>query len=252
MRSAPGLPEIIVGFAVTTTIFLLIFVLPRFTTIYANKGEALPVPTQVLMGMSNFVLQHWIALVVGTLVTGAAVWSYLPHSARHASVGLRDFAAASGRSSIVKAPPCPRYADDRHDVQRTGVSLVDIVETANNLCGNVYFREMWSDVSDKIQTGRQMSDALMSNSLVPRSIAQMICAGEKKRQAVLRDGIGLRVFRAGTEGENCRSHPLYRTGDDRHHGRHHRRGGAGADAADLHDLEGRCPLGIETLDQWGH
>lgn len=60
-----------------------------------------------------------------------------------------------------------------------GVHLVDCVATAHDLCGNVYFRAMWEEVSTQIQTGKQMSEPLSQSNLVPRSVAQMIHSGEK-------------------------------------------------------------------------
>ena len=65
MRGALTYPGIMLGFAVTTTIFLLAFVLPRFTAIYAAKAAALPVPTKVLMALSDFVVGHWFLLLLG-------------------------------------------------------------------------------------------------------------------------------------------------------------------------------------------
>src|SRR5262249_10830257 len=64
VRGALTYPAIMFTFALTTTIFLLAFVLPRFTVIYANKGAALPAPTQVLMALSNGLVNHWLAIVL--------------------------------------------------------------------------------------------------------------------------------------------------------------------------------------------
>ena len=60
-----------------------------------------------------------------------------------------------------------------------GINLVDCVSTANELCGNVHYQKMWNDVSNRIQAGKPMAEALANSSLVPRSIAQMIHSGEK-------------------------------------------------------------------------
>ena len=59
------------------TIFLLAFVLPRFTVIYASKGAALPLPTQILMTASNVVVGHWIALLLSLIGVFAAGWFFL-------------------------------------------------------------------------------------------------------------------------------------------------------------------------------
>ena len=65
------------GFAATTTIFLLAFVLPKFTVIYANKGAALPTPTKILMAMSNFVVGHWLLLLIGTTSLAFGIYFYI-------------------------------------------------------------------------------------------------------------------------------------------------------------------------------
>jgi len=60
-----------------------------------------------------------------------------------------------------------------------GISLVDCVKTAHDLVPNVYFREMWNNVSQQIQAGKQLSEPLFQSRLVPRSIAQMLHSAEK-------------------------------------------------------------------------
>jgi len=166
------------GFAVMTTVFLLAFVLPRFTTIYASKGAALPIPTKVLMAASAFVIGQWPVLILS--VVSVTVGGYLivrtPRGARafhwlqlraplfgtmfrklHLSRGMRMIGTMAG----------------------SGVSLIDCVATANDLCPNSYFKDLWADVSQQIQAGKQMSEPMRQSNLVPRSVAQMIYSAEK-------------------------------------------------------------------------
>src|SRR5688572_25833408 len=178
VKGALTYPAIMLAFAVTTTLFLLAFVLPKFTVIYANKGAALPVPTRVLMGASDFVVHHYAVLILGTLFTVAGAYFYVgtPGGARvwHALqlkiplVGpmLRKLHLARGMRMI-------------GTMAGAGVTLVDCVATAHALCGNLLFRDLWDEVSRKIQTGKQLSEPLFASSLVPRSVAQMIHSGEK-------------------------------------------------------------------------
>ena len=60
-----------------------------------------------------------------------------------------------------------------------GVSLVDCVKTARDLCANSYFKELWDEVSQQIQAGKQFSEPLFRNSLVPRSVSQMLHSAER-------------------------------------------------------------------------
>ncbi|HLL91251.1 MAG TPA: type II secretion system F family protein, partial [Tepidisphaeraceae bacterium] len=178
VRGALTYPAFMMTFAVVTTVFLLAFVLPKFTAIYASKAAALPLPTKVLMVSSDFLVAHYVALPVGVAVTivatlvyrrtrsGRRVWDYLQlriplmgpmFRKLHLSRGLRMVGTMAG----------------------AGVNLVDCVATARDLCGNTYFTELWDDVRDQLQVGRQLSDPLFASPLVPRSVAAMIHSAEK-------------------------------------------------------------------------
>lgn len=178
VRGALTYPGIMFGFALVTTVFLLVFVLPRFTTIYANKGAALPMPTQMLMASSTFLLSHWIAIVGGILTAAIAAWLYVRTSSGqtlwHAiqlnfpliGAVLRQLHLARGLRMI-------------GTMGSAGVTLTDSVDIAGDLCGNVHFRRLWAGVGEQLHAGRQMSDALTDHPLVPTSIAHMVHSGEK-------------------------------------------------------------------------
>jgi type IV pilus assembly protein PilC len=171
-------PLIMFSFALTTTVFLLAFVLPRFTIIYASKKAALPVPTRVLMLLSEFLVGNWIALVVGAACTVVGLVVYL-----RTPGGLRAWHCVQ-----LHAPLFGRLYRKAHlsrglrmvgTMAGAGVSLLDCVTTAHELGGNTYYRDLWRRIGDHIQAGRQFSDPLFESPLVSRSVAQMIHSGEK-------------------------------------------------------------------------
>jgi type IV pilus assembly protein PilC len=178
VRGALTYPAIMMAFALTTTTFLLAFVLPKFTAIYATKKAALPMPTIILMGISNVIVTQWPLLLagIGTLAMGYYFLRQNPRGSRaldyvqlhlpllgpmfrklYLSRGLRLIGTmASG-----------------------GVSLVDCVKTAKDLCENSYFRDLWEEVSQQIQAGKQFSEPLFRNALVPRPVSQMLHSAER-------------------------------------------------------------------------
>jgi type IV pilus assembly protein PilC len=178
VKGALTYPLIMLAFAVSTTVFLLAYVLPKFTVIYANKKAALPAPTQFLMNTSDFLVFHWMGIIIAIVATviflafylrthgGARVWHYiqirLPLMGRmyrklHLARGLRMIGTMSG----------------------AGISLIDCVNTARDLTANQYYRELWAGVSEQIQAGKQISEPLFQSPLVPRSVSQMLHSGEK-------------------------------------------------------------------------
>jgi len=178
VKGALTYPGIMFGFAVTVTTFLLAFVLPRFTAIYANKKAALPGPTKFLMAVSDFLVNDWmilvtaiVTIVVGWMLyvrtsAGARLWHFIQlnvplfgklYRKLHLARGLRMCGTMAG----------------------AGVQLLECVKTAHDLCPNTYFRDLWQQVGDQIQAGKQLSEPLFASPLVPRSVAQMLYSGEK-------------------------------------------------------------------------
>src|SRR6478735_5275429 len=74
VRGAMIYPGIIGTMAVSTTIFLLTFVLPRFMVIFKGKEAALPAPTKLLLALSNFMTNYWYVLLAAII---AAVWGFI-------------------------------------------------------------------------------------------------------------------------------------------------------------------------------
>jgi type IV pilus assembly protein PilC len=178
VRGACLYPAFMVSFAVLTTIFLLAFVLPKFTSIYAAKAAALPLPTKILMAMSSFIVDHKYALASGIAFSVTGLWLYLQTASgqrawhyvqlhlpllgpmfrkMHLSRGLRMIGTMAG----------------------AGVSLVECVKTAHDLTSNTYYRKLWDVVGEQIQAGRQFSEPLFATPLCPRSVAQMLKSAEK-------------------------------------------------------------------------
>jgi type IV pilus assembly protein PilC len=171
-------PSVMMAFAVTTTIFLLAFVLPKFTAIYAQKAAALPTPTKVLMNMSNFLVDHRVALPIALFVTVAGVVAGSRTQPGQRIVHwLQLHVPMIG--PMFRKMHLARSIRMIGTMAGAGISLVDCVQTANDLCGNVYFRELWTTVLERIQVGRQFSETLSDHPLVPRAVSQMIHSGEK-------------------------------------------------------------------------
>jgi len=178
VRGACMYPLFMVSFAILTTIFLLAFVLPKFTSIYAAKAAALPLPTKILMNASTFIVTNKYSLVVGLLFTVVGGWFYLRTTGgqrawhyvqlnlpllgpmfrkMHLSRGLRMIGTMAG----------------------AGVSLVECVKTAHDLTTNTYYRKLWDIVGEQIHAGRQFSEPLFATALCPPSVAQMLKSAEK-------------------------------------------------------------------------
>jgi type IV pilus assembly protein PilC len=178
VRGALTYPAIMLWFAITTTTFLLTFVLPRFTAIYAAKQAALPLPTKILMTISNFVVHQWPLILVALAASALAAITFFSTER-----GKRTFFFIQLNIPILGQVFHELYLSRGLRMIGTmagaGISLVDSVKTARDLVANTYFRDLWEEVSNQIQSGKQLSEPLFESNLVPKSIAQMLHSAEK-------------------------------------------------------------------------
>ncbi len=179
VKGALTYPAIMFAFALVTTLSLLIFVLPRFTALYATKKAALPMPTKVLMAVSDALLSHWYVLLPGIvmLLIGLVL------SVKFTQAGRRIFHTLQIRVPILggmfRQMHLARGLRMIGTMAGSGVHLVDCVTTARDLCANEHFKTLWSEVEHQLHHGKQLSEPLFKSRLVPRSVAQMISSAEK-------------------------------------------------------------------------
>jgi type II secretory pathway component PulF len=178
VRGALTYPGIMFSFAILTTIFLLAFVLPRFTTIYANKGAALPMPTKILMAISDGLVHQWMFIVPAVALVAGGAWAYLrTPGGKRTGDWIQINAPAVG--PMFRKLHLSRGLRTLGTLASAGVTLTDCVETASGLCNNSYFGDLWADVSHQIQNGKPFSEPLGKSKLVPGSVTRMLAAGEK-------------------------------------------------------------------------
>jgi len=178
VKGAMTYPAIMLTFAVSVTVFLLAFVLPRFASIYAGKGAALPLPTKILMSMSDFVVNQWMWLITGVVgVVFCGMLFFRTEFGRR----VRDYLQLNVplMGSMFRKMHLARSLRMVGTMAGAGINLVECVNTAHDLCDNSYYRELWQQVSEKIQTGKQLSEPMFQSPLVPRGVSQMLHSAEK-------------------------------------------------------------------------
>jgi type IV pilus assembly protein PilC len=178
VKGALTYPCIMFGFACLTTVFLLVFVLPRFTTIYANKGAALPMPTKILMGASNLLVHNWYVVVPATLAVVVGGWMF---SKTPRGLAVKDWLSLNLPliGSMFRKMHLARGLRTIGTMAGAGVPLIECVETARSLTSSGAYQALWQQTLDQIQNGKPFSEPLANSRLVPGAISRMLASGEK-------------------------------------------------------------------------
>lgn len=171
-------PGIIGTLAVGVTIFLLTWVLPRFMVVFAGKESVLPTPTKILLAASHFMTNYWY-VVIGALVVFAWGMIYT-----HKTPGGRAvFDTIKLRLPLFKklfrALYINRSLHTMGQLINAGVPMLDTLSITADISGNTHYKRMWRSVHTAVKQGKKISQPLVASALLPKSVIQMVSAGEE-------------------------------------------------------------------------
>jgi type IV pilus assembly protein PilC len=188
VKGAMVYPIIIAVMAVSVTVFLLCFVLPRFTTIFRGKEHLLPKPTTILMASSAFFRTWWYAIIPAV---GASLWAF--YFFIHTTVGRvwwdKTKLVLPLIRTLCRSLYITRGLHTMGVLTRAGVPILNTIAITAHVSGNVLYENMWLSVHEEVRQGKKIAAALARCSLMPNSVVQMIRSGEDSGNMaeVLRD-----------------------------------------------------------------
>jgi len=181
IKSALFYPMTLVLVTVAIAAFMMIKVVPTFVGIYGNMGVKLPVPTQVIMDISSWMLDGWniLGLLMGLLfayVTHRVLNKYSYFYKRVISAVLLRLPVFG--NLIVKAS-IARMSLLMANLFISGISIDEIMRIASRTTNNVLFVGAMQRISKEIVTGKELSSLFADESVFPLELSQLIKVGEK-------------------------------------------------------------------------
>ena len=171
-------PAVIGGMAISVTIFLLTFVLPRFAAVFEGKESAMPTPTIFLMALSAFMVNWWWAVLLGMLVL-VLIGFFLSKT----EPGGWWFDQLKLKFPIFEkmfnALYISRSLHTMGELINAGVPMLDTLAITGEISGNRMFRRMWRNVYSSVKQGKKIAQPLYKGKLLPKAVIQMIAAGEE-------------------------------------------------------------------------
>ncbi len=181
-------PAIIATMAISTTIFLLTFVLPKFSMLFAGKEALLPKPTLMLLALSSFMRNFWylILLCIAMLITGFYYGIRTPIGREYWD-GFKLKMPLFRR--MFRALYITRGLHTMGELVNAGVPMLETLSITAEVSGNLLYERMWRDVYNSVQQGNKIVQPLSRQNYLPPSVVQMISAGEEsgKLGEVMRD-----------------------------------------------------------------
>lgn len=177
VKSASFYPLLLTIAAVAVVIFLMLFVVPRFTQIYTDANVELPLMTQLLIGLSDIVGRYWYLLLLAFVVCLPLLKSIVRSTRGRLSVdkmmlrvpflgGLKvEYALSSFNRTL-------------GTTLDSGTPLVTAMQMARGTLNNLSLEQEMSQATRRVEEGSALSDSLERTGFFPPLALRMISVGE--------------------------------------------------------------------------
>ncbi len=178
VTSALVYPGVLATTSLGVIIFLITFVLPRLSGVFAEMGDDLPMTTKALLGASSFVTQNWIVLVllIGGVTVGVRAWLA---TAAGAESRDRFLLAAPVIGPVVQKATISRFARVLGTLVYGGVPILEALEIAGLSASNRVFLRSAQAVEGEVRAGRAIAEAMRDAGGFPPVLTHMVGVGEE-------------------------------------------------------------------------
>jgi type IV pilus assembly protein PilC len=178
VKGAMIYPAVIMSVAVIAIAVLLIFVIPVFEGMFAGVGMALPIPTRVVIGASDFLRGYWWAVIVAMTV-GVMIFRRYYATSWGKLVIDRLLLRFPVLGDVLRKSAVSRFTRTLGTLISSGVSILDGLEITAKTAGNRVIQDAIMQSRASIAGGDTIAAPLQKSAVFPPMVISMIAVGEQ-------------------------------------------------------------------------
>jgi type IV pilus assembly protein PilC len=178
VRSALSYPVFVLVFAITSTLFMLLKIVPTFQQIYTELGQALPVFTRIVIAMSQAVRDN---LLLSLGLSAALIFSLLVASRTRSGRYLIDSFLLNLPlfGPIIRKSVMARFARTSGILLRSGLPILESLELVQSSVGNAVVARAVEKARTRIGAGQGVTASFRAAGAFPEMILQLMATGEE-------------------------------------------------------------------------
>lgn len=177
IKSAMTYPVVVLVMALVSVVAMLLFIVPIFKKMFEDLGGQLPLPTQILIGISG--AMSWLAPVLVVVIVAFTIWwRKNKHADKVRSVvdPLRLKLPVFG--DLFKKVAIARFTRNFATMTGSGVPVLQSLAIVGSTSGNWVIQQALQKVQDSVRSGKTIAEPLMAEPVFPPMVTQMIAVGE--------------------------------------------------------------------------
>ena len=181
IKSAMMYPSVVCTVGALVIWGMMVFVVPTFTGMLTETGQALPLITQVVIGISNFFGKYSLIMVPAAVFGAAAFFSYIKTPAGKIFWDNTSMRFPIFGNIIIKGN-LSSFSNTLATLLGAGVSIIDSLEICIETLDNSVIANDLKEVKKKVMEGKTLTEPLSKIEYFPELVTQMIRVGEQTGQ----------------------------------------------------------------------
>ncbi|WP_367275870.1 type II secretion system F family protein [Microcella sp.] len=177
IKSALTYPVVVLIMALVAVVGMILFIVPIFEQMFADLGGTLPVPTLILVAISNSMI--WLGpLLLVAMIIGTVWWRANRHTPKFRSVYEPALLKMPVFGPLFAKVAIARFSRNFSTMVGSGVPILQALSIIGSTSGNWQIEQAIIKVQDSVRQGRSISAPLQEESIFPSMVTQMIAVGE--------------------------------------------------------------------------
>jgi type IV pilus assembly protein PilC len=198
VKKALTYPIMVMGVGVVVVILMITVVMPQMLGMFTAMNVELPLPTRILIGVTNFVQEYTLyILVAGAAGVAVILWMVKRPSGRRILDRLRFSMPIIGPPALMSE--LGRFARTLSVMISAGLKLQETMELLPQATTNIIFRDALNKVNERLLLGEGLSAPMTRISLFPPLLVQMVAVGEESNTLDFTMGVVADFFETAAE-----------------------------------------------------
>jgi len=177
VKGAMIYPLITIIIAIVVIAIIMVFVIPVFKEMFEGMGGSLPLPTQIVVAMSDFVKNNILYITGCSGLTIFALKKY--YNTEKGRILLDDLSLKLPVfGTLIRKVAVAKFTRTMSTMLTSGVAILSALDIVAKTAGNKTIEKAIYDVRSDIEEGRTMADPLSESGVFPSMVCQMIAVGE--------------------------------------------------------------------------
>ena len=181
VKTALIYPAFVIFTFIAVMVLMLVVVIPKISGILKESGQAVPIYTKIVLGISDFFVSYGILLLIALIIGGFFLWRYL-----QTETGKTAFDDMKISTPVIKNLYSKLYlsriADNMNTMLVSGIPMVRGLDLTASVVDNLVYKKILDHTVEDVKGGSSVSTALEKHEQIPGIFVQMVRIGEETGQ----------------------------------------------------------------------